>query len=135
MPDIYSAGVAVYEDVLNNPGCYGPFGILYRVAGSCSALPNSGAANSISPVIVSPAAPRSNAELTSGLWTPEDVERITREKLTEARLQRQAIYAAGGNNVYVPSPEAEASKLKAEDWILIGGLFIAGLAVVKSIVR
>jgi hypothetical protein len=92
----------------------------------------------ISPIIVTPAAPRSVAEMTSGLWTPAEAMRLTLEKYT-AEKQRQRDLAVAGN-WQMPSGDGgggDASKkeLDASDWVLIGGAVIAGLVVVKSVLR
>lgn len=91
----------------------------------------------ISPVYVTPAAPRSVAELTSGLWTPAEAMRLTLEKYTAEKQRVRDLNLAG--NWQMPSggndPAAPKKELDASDWILIGGGILAGLVVVKAVLK
>jgi len=94
----------------------------------------------ISPIIVTPAAPRSVAEMISGLWTPDEMMRQTWAKIAaEKQRQREIAAAAGDWQMPIGTGEGggDASKkeLDASDWVLIGGAVIAGLVVVKSVLR
>lgn len=91
----------------------------------------------ISPVYVTPAAPRSVAELTSGLWTPAEAMRLTLEKYTAEKQRVRDLNLAG--SWQMPSggndPAAPKKELDASDWILIGGGILAGLVVVKAVLK
>lgn len=91
----------------------------------------------ISPVYVTPAAPRSIAELTSGLWTPAEAMRLTLEKYTAEKQKVRDLNLAG--SWQMPSggndPAAPSDSLAASDWILVGGLVVAGLVVVKAVLK
>lgn len=132
MPDVYQATTDVLSDVANNPRCYGVFGPLFSLFGDCTPPQT----ETIAPVVVTPAAPRSVAEMTSGLWTPQEAFRLTQEKLLQAKQQQQAVYAAsvGKGNYYSDTPPA-SNDMSTSDWLVVGGLVIAGLVVIKTIVR
>lgn len=91
----------------------------------------------ISPVYITPAAPRSIPELTSGLWSPAEAMRLTLEKYTAEKQKIRDLNLAG--NWQMPSdgndPAAPSDSLAASDWILVGGLAIASLVVVKAVLK
>jgi tetrahydromethanopterin S-methyltransferase subunit H len=90
----------------------------------------------ISPIVVTPAAPRSRAEMTSGLWTPDEAVRLTWEKIANEKKQQQAIAAAGDWRMPMgDGTPKDVQNMAVSDWILVGGLVIAGLVVVKSVLR
>jgi hypothetical protein len=87
--------------------------------------------NRIAPVLVTPAAPRSIAEMTSGLWTPEEMWRQTRANWTSARVLEQARLAGNVNSSLDANPDG-SGKMSTTDWVIVGSLAAIGIVVLKK---
>ena len=136
MPDIYQAVANTYEDFKTNPACYGVFGPLVQWFTNCPEPGVGGNYGTITPVVVTPAAPRSIPELTSGTWSPAEAWRLTQERRVMEQQRMRDIYAAGQGSLVNPTgmPQ-DTEQLSVSEWVLLGGLFVAGAVVIREIVR
>ena len=94
---------------------------------------------SIAPVLNTPAAPRSVAELSSGLWTPADVSSLTAADLLAKReIQKNLDLVAGGNistfNDGIP-PASPGSGLTVTEMLLLGALGFIGIGAIVKVLK
>lgn len=86
----------------------------------------------ITPIVVTPAAPRSIAELTSGLWTPDEAVRQTWAKYA---AEKERLRAAAGADWQTGSPPPGTSPLGPADLLTIAGAVVLGLVAIKVILK
>lgn len=132
--DYLQTTVDATKDVISRPLCYGVTRPLFQWFGACTSPVQTSYIPPAAIVSVTPAAPNTIADMTSGLWSPEEMWRQTRIKNALARLQQQKDLSGGGVvSLFDNTPEG--NELQTSDYILIGGLVIAGLVAVKAILR
>ncbi len=118
--------LTVYRE---NPGCAiaGPFASWFN---ACTPASVESVYNIPAPPQLStPAAPRSRAELVSGLWTPEDAMTFYQRKVVDLMVAGRP---TGPTTEYVPLADKNQT---VSDWTLYAGIGLLGLLVVRGLVK
>lgn len=130
MPDLYQSFANILDGIRQDPMCaISPLHMLIQNS-RCINTPMS--QQMPPPIIVTPAAPRSLAEMRSGMWTPDEAARFTWEKYTTAKTNQEKQMLAGNNYATLPTGENEEDLSSL--WVL-GGMILAGLIIVRGIVK
>lgn len=139
--DLAQSTVDTLYDAAANPLCYGVLGPLASWLWNCPQVNNADSKYSYIPpaavVGVTPAAPNTIADMTSGLWNLDELWRQQKIRNANAMLVQQTTLMGNGAGTYYEqgSAQRDKEKLTVPEWMLIGGMAIMGLVAVRAIIR